>query len=186
MELQPETAPPARTGITNFWTYLYENNDYSLSGGSISKISGKKLISFDFWKALTSETGDISVHLYESPTPLHGTTANPTAAHFLNAWTEVASSNQTNSPLLVNEWTTLEFTTPYTIKAGKYYYITIKLHSATAFSARFYNDNTDWSPSGAPQSAIDHGAVLTGNNIWGGMGNIPGYPLHRLRFEVCE
>jgi len=185
LELQPETAVAsmlARTGITNFWTYLYENNDYSLSGGSNSKISGKKLISFDFWKALTSETGDLSVHLHESATPLHGTTANPTDASFLNAWTEVASSNQTNSPLLVNEWTTLEFTTPYTIKAGKYYYITIKLHSATAFSARFYNDDAVV----VPQSAIDHGAVLTGNNIWGGMGNIPGYPLHRLRFEVCE
>ena len=185
MELQPETAVAsmlARTGITNFWTYLYENNDYSLSGGSNSKISGKKLISFDFWKALTSETGDLSVHLYESATPLHGTTANPTDASFLNAWTEDASSNQTNYPSGVNGWTTLEFTEPYTIQGDRYYYITIKLHSATSFSARLYNDDA----AAVPQSAIDHGADSGGGNIWGGMGNNPGYPLHRLRFEVCE
>jgi hypothetical protein len=172
-----------RTGFNPlFWTYLYENNDYSLSGGSISKISGKKIISVDFWKALTTEEGDLSVHLYESVIPLHGVIANPDDTHFTANWTEVASSNQTNSPLLVNEWTTLEFTTPYTIKAGKYYYITIKLHSATAFSARFYNDDAVV----VPQSAIDHGALPGGGNIWGALGGNAGYPLHRLRFEVCE
>lgn len=179
----PEDAIAAtlsRTGITNYWIHLYENND--VLGGISSQIKNKKLLSFDYYKALDTETGDVTATLYESDSQLGGVTANPTDLHFTGQWTQRASSASTNTPLGVNGWSNLEFITPYTLVEGKFYYVTLTLDNGWPLSARKKGDDL----ADTPQSAVDHGADPNGNNIWGGMGNNAGYPLHRLHFEVCE
>ena len=170
----------SRTSIINFWIHLYENND--VPGGISSKIANKKLLSFDYYKALDTETGDVTAKLYESDIQLGGVTANPTDPHFTGTWIEKATSVSTNTPLGVSGWSNLEFTTPYTFQEGKYYYVTLTIDNGWPLTARKYGD----SAGDTPQSAIDHGADPAGGNVWGGMGNNAGFPLHRLHFEVCE
>ena len=167
------------SGLINVWFHLYENND--VQGGISSKIAGKKLLSVDYYKTDVTHTGDVTARLYESDIQLGGVTAIP-HPHFTETWIEKATSVSTNTPVGVNGWTNIEFTTPYTLQQGKYYYVTLTLDNGWPLTLPAYSDTAE----NTPQSAIDHGADPAGGNIWGGKGNNPGYPLHRLHFEVCE
>ena len=111
-------------------------------------------------------------------------TDNLTKVAETNQLVDIKTCNGDDEDCEYEGWRVLDFITPYTIVADKYYYITlVREGNDNLYASAYFNfDPTNGMVSSA--SAAEHGGDPINGEVWGGLGGHAGWPLHKLHFEV--